>query len=62
MFVEIHSIDSEKNMIINTNFIAEIEPSPHQGTNLWLATNADTMRMIRTTYSLEQWYQILDAV
>ena len=60
-FVEIHSFDSDKNMIINTRFIAEIEPAPH-GTNVWLTTDAGTMRMIRTTYSLDVWYQILDAV
>jgi hypothetical protein len=59
-FVEIHSIDSNKNIIINTRFIAEIEHAPH-GTNIWLATDAGTMRMIRTSLSFELWYRILEA-
>ena len=59
-FVEIHSIDSDKNIIINTRFIAEIERAPH-GTNIWLTTDAGTMRMIRTSLSFELWYRILDA-
>lgn len=60
-FVEIHSADSDKNMIINTRFIAEIESVPH-GSNIWLTTESGTMRMIRTTMSYELWYQILDAI
>lgn len=59
-FVEIHSIDSDKNIIINTRYIAEIEMRQDGGTNLWLTTDGGTMRMIRTSFSYNYWYQILD--
>lgn len=59
-FVEIHSIDSDKDMIINTRFIAEIENRPDGGTNIWLTTEAGTMRMIRTSMNHQTWIEILD--
>lgn len=59
-FVEIHSIDSDKDIIINTRYIAEIENRPDGGTNIWLTTDAGTMRMIRTTMNRQTWIAILD--
>ena len=59
-FVEIHPIDSDKDIIINTHFIAEIENRPDGGTNIWLTTEAGTMRMIRTTMNRQTWIAILD--
>ena len=59
-FVEIHSIDSDKDIIINTRYIAEIENKPDGGTNIWLTTDAGTMRMIRTTMNRQTWIAILD--
>ena len=59
-FVEIHSIDSDKDMIINTRYIAEIENRSDGGINIWLTTDAGTMRMIRTTMNRQTWIEILD--
>lgn len=58
MFVYVHSIDSEKDIIINTRFIVEIEPTLY-GSNIWTATDAGVMRMIRTTMNSNSWVAIL---
>lgn len=59
-FIEIQPYDSNHPIIINTRFIAEIEPAPH-GSNLWLINDANSMRMIRTTIPYNGWCEILNA-
>lgn len=59
-FVEIQPYDSSHPIIINTRFIAEIEPASH-GSNLWLINDAGGMRMIRTMVKYNNWCEILNA-
>ena len=59
-FIEIQPYDSDHPIIINTAFIAEIEPTSY-GVNLWMATNAGTMRMIRTELNYNNLCVALDA-
>jgi len=60
-FVEIQPYDSSHSIIINTRFIAEIEPAPY-GSNLWLVNDAGGMRMIRTEVNYNNWRIILDTL
>lgn len=62
-FIEVHSLDSNRAMLVNTRFIAEVEqrPGDDEGVNLWLATDSGAMRLIRITQTYDYIYSLLDA-
>lgn len=60
MFIEIQSIDSDKDIIINTRYITEIENRSDGGTDVWLATSAPAPRLVRTSMNRQAWIAILD--
>ena len=59
-FVLIHSIYSDKDIIINTNYIAKIEERLDGGTDIWLVGEGEITRVIKTAISSHAWMEFLN--
>ena len=60
MFIEVQLYDSNHPLIINIDYIVEIEPVSY-GSNIWIKERADGLRMLRTSLRYEDWVRILHA-
>ena len=60
MFIEVQPYDSNHPLIINCDYIVQIESMPY-GSNIWIKERDDGLRMLRTSLKYEDWVHALHA-
>ena len=60
MFIEIKPYDSDHPIIVNIRYIAKIEPT-YYGSDIYLATEAGKLELIRCCTKYNNWIIVLSA-